>query len=106
MSLYHYFKPIQRVPDPNGLLSSVFPPLAIHQVNQEVMNVTDTFTPSIHIVYLFYLKYMLVSAAAHAPANRTLNKTSPGIVSFFVDRLCANFSSTKITLPTRINTKK
>ena len=65
----------------------------------------DTFAPCVHIVYLFYLKHMLVSAAAHAPANHALNYTSPGIVSFFVDRLYANFSPTKITCLTRINTK-
>ena len=48
------------------------------------------------------LKRVLVSAAACAPTNRTLNKTSPGTVSFFIDRLYANFFSTKITFPTRI----
>ena len=58
--------------------------------------------PCLHIVYL---KHMLVSAAACAPANCALNKTSPGTVSFFIDRLYANFSSTKITFPTRINAK-
>ena len=35
----------------------------------------NTFAPRLHIVYL---KRMLVSAAACAPANRALNKTSPG----------------------------
>ena len=67
----------------------------------------DTFVLRVHIVYLFYsLKCMLVSAAAHAPANCALNKTSPGTVSFFVDRLYVNFSSMKITSLIRINTKK
>ena len=62
----------------------------------------NTFAPSLHTVCL---KRMLVSAAAYAPANRALNKTSPGTVSFFINRLYANFSSTKITSPTRINAK-
>ena len=62
----------------------------------------NTFAPRLHIVYL---KRMLVSAAACAPANHALNKTSPGMVSFFSDVLYANFSSTKITSPTRINAK-
>ena len=106
MSVYRYFKPIQKVPNLNASLSSVVPPSAIHQANQEVMNVIDTFAPHVHIVYLFYLRHMLVSAAAHAPANCALSKTSPGMVSFFVYRLYANFSSTKITSLTRINTKK
>ena len=67
----------------------------------------DTFVLRVHIVYLFYsLKRMLVSTAAYAPANCALNKTSPGTVSFFVDRLYMNFSSTKISSPTRINPKK
>ena len=39
----------------------------------------NTFAPRLHIVYL---KCMLVSAAAFAPANRALNKTSPDVVSF------------------------
>ena len=62
----------------------------------------NTFVPCLHIVCL---KHMLVSAAACAPTNCTLNKTSPGTVSFFIDRLYANFSSTKITSPIRINAK-
>ena len=41
--------------------------------------------------YLFYLKRMFVSAAAYALANCLLNKTSPGMVSFFVDCLYAIF---------------
>ena len=57
------------------------------------------------LLKVFYLKHMLVPAAAHAPANHALSKTSPGMVSFFVDHLYAN-SSTKITSPTRINTTK
>ena len=44
---------------------------------------SNTFVPRIHIVYL---KRMLVSTAACAPDNRELNKTSPGMVSFFIDR--------------------
>ena len=62
----------------------------------------NTFARRLHIVYL---KLVLVSAAACAPANRALNKTSLGTVSFFIDRLYANFSSTKITSPIRINAK-
>ena len=62
----------------------------------------NTFTTRLHIVYL---KCMLVSAAACARANRALNKTSPGVVSFFIDRLYTNFSSMKITPLTRINAK-
>ena len=65
----------------------------------------NTFAPCVHIVHLFYLKCMLVSAAAHAPANRALNNTSPGTVSFFVDYLYTNFSPMKITSLTKINTK-
>ena len=87
MSLYRYFKPMWKVPDPNGLLSSVVPPSAIHQANLEVMNIIDTFVPSVHIVYVLYLKHMLVSPATHAPANRALNNTSTGMVSFFVDHI-------------------
>ena len=61
----------------------------------------DTFAPCVHTVYLFYhLKCMLVSVAACASVNM-LNKNSPGMVSFFVDCLYTNFSSTKITSPTR-----
>ena len=100
------FQAYSKVPDLNGLLSLVVSPSAIHQANQEVINVIDTFVPHVHIVYLFYLRHMLVSAAAHAPANCALSKTSPGMVSFFVYRLYANFSSTKITSLTRINIKK
>ena len=48
---------------------------------------------------------MLASAAACVSANHVLDKISPGMVSFFVDRLYANFSSTKISFPTRINAK-
>ena len=91
MSLYHYFKPIQKVPNPNRSLLSVVPPSAINQENQEVMSLIDTFVPCVHIFYLFYLKRMLVSAAAHALANRPLNKASSGKVIFFVDRLYAIF---------------
>ena len=73
--------------------------LNIHLMD-EIEN--NTFVPCLHIVYV---KRMLVSAAACAPANRTLNKTSPGTVSFFIDHVYANFSSTKITSLTRINAK-
>ena len=48
---------------------------------------------------------MLASAAACASANYALDKISPGMVSFFIDHLYANFSSTKITFSTRINAK-
>ena len=48
----------------------------------------NTFAPHLHIVYL---KCILVSAAACATANRTLNKTLPGVVSFFGDRCIRNF---------------
>ena len=48
----------------------------------------NTFTPRLHIVYL---KRMLVSVAACANDNRALNKTSPGTVRFFIDRLYAKF---------------
>ena len=48
----------------------------------------NTFAPRLHIVYL---KSILVSAAACAPANRALNKTSPGVVSFFSDRSIREF---------------
>ena len=48
----------------------------------------NTFAPRLHIVYL---KRILVSAAACAPANRALNKTSPGVVSFFSDRSIREF---------------
>ena len=65
----------------------------------------STFTPPVHIVYLFYLKCMLVPAAAHTPANHAKQKlTWHG--KFLVDCLHANFSSMKITSPTKINTKK
>ena len=62
----------------------------------------NTFAPRLHIVYL---KRMLVSAAACAPANCALNKTSPGTASFFIDRSICKFFFHKITSPTRINTK-
>ena len=39
----------------------------------------NTFAPRLHIVYL---KCMIVSAAACAPANRALNKTLPGVRKF------------------------
>ena len=41
LSLYRYFKPIQKVPDPNGPLSSLVPTLIIQQVNIEVLNVVE-----------------------------------------------------------------
>ena len=49
---------------------------------------SNTFAPCLHIVYL---KRMLVSTAACAPTNRALNKTSPGVVSFFIDRSIREF---------------
>ena len=51
----------------------------------------DSFAPRVHIVYLLYLKCMLVSAAACVPDNHALDKTSPSMVSFFIDRLYASF---------------
>ena len=65
----------------------------------------NTFTLRVHTVYLFYLKCMLVSAAARAPVNRVLNKTSPGSIIFFIDHLYVNFYSMKITSLSRINTE-
>ena len=38
-----------------------------------------------HVLRIVYLKRMLVSAPACAPANCVLNETSPGMVSFFID---------------------
>ena len=49
---------------------------------------SNTFAPRLHIVYL---KCMLVSAAACSTTNRALNKTSPGVVSFFSDRSIRKF---------------
>ena len=57
----------------------------VHLMNEMKSN---TFAPRLHIVYL---KCMLVSTAACAPANRALNKTSPGVVSFFIDRSTREF---------------
>ena len=48
----------------------------------------NTFAPRLHIVYL---KRILVSAAACAPTNHALNKTSPGVLSFFSDRSIREF---------------
>ena len=48
----------------------------------------NAFVPRLHIVYL---KRMLVSVATCAPANRALNKTSPGTASFFIDRSICKF---------------
>ena len=48
----------------------------------------NTFAPRLHIVYL---KRILVSAAACAPANRALNKISAGVVSFFSDHSIREF---------------
>ena len=48
----------------------------------------NTFMSRLHIVYL---KCMLVSAAACAPTNCALNKTSPGTASFFIDRSIREF---------------
>ena len=88
--------PFQRFPIQNGCFYDI---LDVHLMDGMENN---TFAPRLHIVYL---KRMLVSAAACAPDNRALNKTLPGTVSFFIDRVSANFSSTKITSPTRINVK-
>ena len=62
----------------------------------------NSFLPRLHIVYL---KRMLVSAAACAPANRALNKTSPRTASFFIDRSKREFFFHENNFPTRINTK-
>ena len=56
----------------------------------------NTFAPRLHIVYL---KRMLVSAAACAPANRALNKTSPGTASFFIARSIREFFFHKNNFP-------
>ena len=56
----------------------------------------NTFVPHLHIVYL---KRMLVSAAACAPANRALNKTSPGTASSFIDRSIRKFFFHKNNFP-------
>ena len=88
--------PFKRFPIQNGCFYDM---LDVHLMDEMENNI---FAPRLHIVYL---KCMLVSAAACAPANRALNKTSSGTVSFFIDCLYANFSSTKITSLTRINTK-
>ena len=44
LSLYHYFKPIQKVPDPNGPLSSLVPTPIIQQANIEVLNIVEKTT--------------------------------------------------------------
>ena len=44
-------------------------------------------------------KCILVSAAACAPANHALNKTSPGVVSFFSDRSIREFFFYKNNFP-------
>ena len=56
----------------------------------------NTFAPRLLILYL---KRMLVSAAACAPANRALNKTSPGTASFFIDRSIREFFFHKYNFP-------
>ena len=56
----------------------------------------NTFASRLHIVCL---KRMLVSAAACAPANCVLNKTSPGVVSFFIDRSIREFFFYKNNFP-------
>ena len=56
----------------------------------------NAFTPRVHIVYLkCMLVFAAATAAAFAPTNHVLHKTSPGTVSFFVDHLYAKFSFTK-----------
>ena len=37
MSLYRYFKPVRKLPDPNGDLSTTIPPSAIREANKEVV---------------------------------------------------------------------
>ena len=49
-----------------------FAELDVHLMDEMENN---TFAPRLHIVYL---RRMLVSAAACVPANRALNKASPG----------------------------
>ena len=36
MSLYRYFKPVRKLPDPNGDLSTIIPPSVIREANKEV----------------------------------------------------------------------
>ena len=59
--------------------------LEVHLMDEMENN---TFAPRLHIVYL---NRMLVSAAACAPTNRALNKTSFGTASFFIDRSIHEF---------------
>ena len=56
----------------------------------------NTFAPRLHTVYL---KCMLGSAATCAPANRALNKNSPGTVSFFIYRSIREFFFYKNNFP-------
>ena len=42
--LYRYFKPIQKVPDPNGPLSSLVLTPVIQQANIEVLNIVEKTT--------------------------------------------------------------
>ena len=88
--------PFKRFPIQNGCFYDMFDVYLMDEMEN------NTFAPRLHLVCL---KHMLVSAAAYAPTNRALNKTLPGTVSFFIVRLYANFSSTKITSPTKINAK-
>ena len=44
-----------------------------------------------HALHIVNLKRMLVSAAACTPANHALNKTSPGMISFFIDCFIREF---------------
>ena len=44
LSLYRYFKPIQKVPDPNGPLSSLVTTPVIQQANIKVSNVVEKTT--------------------------------------------------------------
>ena len=73
MSLYGYFK---RFLIQNG---SFYDILDVHLMDEMENN------NSCHALHFVNLKRMLFSAAACAPANRALNKTSPGVVSFFID---------------------
>ena len=41
MSLYRFFKPVKKFPDPNGDLSAIVPPAAIREANKEVAKVME-----------------------------------------------------------------
>ena len=75
MSLYRNLSPFKRFPIQSGCFYDM---IDVHLMDEKENN---NFAPRLHSVYL---KRMLVSAAACAPANRTLSKTSPGTVSFLL----------------------